>query len=104
MNDERKDLGKWWVRIVALTIATFLVFGGLNYLGVIGRTVVERKVFEQSYQRSEGLRQQIATYQAQLAELKSQLNNQNFNDGDRANIRAQISSINIQLKSARSRR
>jgi hypothetical protein len=36
----------------------------IQYLGVFGKTMVEREVFESSYQYSEARKSEIATYEA----------------------------------------
>jgi hypothetical protein len=103
MDQDKKEVGKWWMWGVLLVVLTSIIFTVLGYFGVFGKTFVERKVFEQSYQRSEALKTQVVTYEAQLAELETQLNNPNLDEGDRANIEAQMAAIRIQLKTARSK-
>ena len=73
MEEEKRELGKWWIWILTLLALSVIVFSILGMLGKLGGTFMERKVFEQSYQRSEGLKSRIATYQAQLASINSQL-------------------------------
>lgn len=102
MEAEKKELGGWWLWILTLSVLTIVVLGGLNYVGVIGKTIVERKVFEQSYQYSAGQQQKIATFQAQMAELDRQLANPDLDNQTRTNLEAQAASIRIQLNAARS--
>ena len=47
----KKFVGGWWMWIVCLLIITFLMFTVLNFAGIFGKTVVERKIFENSYQK-----------------------------------------------------
>ncbi len=86
--------------IIAVVILSAIGFG-LNSLGLFGRTVVERKVFENSFQYTEARKSEIATYEAQLAEIDGKLANPNLNADTRANLEAQKSAINIQLSVAR---
>lgn len=76
---------------------------GLNSLGLIGNTIVEREVFERSYQRSEGLKAEMATNQATLAEIESQLTNPNLDENTRFNLEAQARSLRIRINTARSK-
>jgi len=76
---------------------------GLKSLGIFGSTVVERKVFENSYQRSEALISQIAVGEAQLVEIEGQLRNPNLDENTRFNLQAQKSAINVRLTTARSK-
>ncbi|MFH0857201.1 MAG: hypothetical protein V1848_00445 [Candidatus Magasanikbacteria bacterium] len=99
----RSEFRRWWFYIIGLIVIATVVFGVIRYVGVFTSTVVEREVFENSYQYSEARKAEIVTYEAQLAELRSQLSNPNMNDGDRANIEAQISAINVRLNVAKRR-
>lgn len=73
ISDEKKELGGWWVFILALVFVSLVVLTILGYMGKLTGTVVERKVFENSYQRSEGLKSQQFTWEAQLASINQQL-------------------------------
>jgi len=86
--------------LIAVVILSAIGFG-LNSLGLFGRTVVERKVFENSFQYTEARKTEIATYEAQLAEIDGKLANPNLDVDTRANLEAQKSALNIQLATAR---
>jgi hypothetical protein len=101
MNKEKKDFSKWWLLISVLSALSVVMLLGLNYAGNFTGTILERKVFENSYQRSEGLKSQIATYKAQIASLKVQLTNPNLDDETKVNINAQLAGIRIQLQTAK---
>jgi hypothetical protein len=101
MDSEKKELGKWWLWGLGLLIVSGIIFTVLGYAGIIGQTVVERKVFENSYQRSEGYKAKINMLEAQLVELENQLNNPELNETTKSNLEAQAASIRIQLSAAR---
>ena len=101
MNTDRKEFGKWWLWVLILVVLAVIVFSGLRYAGIVTGTVVEREVFEQSYQRTEGLKQQIATWEAQIAELEGKLLNPKLDEDTKTNINAQISAIRVRLDAAR---
>ena len=103
IDQEKRAMGGWWMWILGLVIVTVVVFAALNYAGIIGKTIVERKVFENSYQYSAGQKQKIAIYEAQLAELKGRLASPDLDSGTRANIKAQASQIRIQLAATKRR-
>lgn len=99
MND-KKSVGCWWAWILILLIGTILV---LTVTGVAGRivdVVVQREVFERSFQYQESKSEQIATYQAAMAELESKLADSNLSDSVKSDIRAQLAALRIQLNSA----
>ena len=86
--------------MVAIIILSAIGFG-LRSLGLFGSTVVKRKVFEHSYQRSEGLKARIATDEAVLAEIERKLTNPNLDSNTRANLEAQASAARIRIATAR---
>ena len=89
--------------IVLLVVLLLSAFGFvLNSAGLLGSTIVERKVFEHSYQYSETVKAEIATYEAQLVELNYKLSS-DLDANTKANLEAQASGIRIQLAVARSR-
>lgn len=95
MEGEKKYIGGWWVWIVLLLIGTGIVFTGLRYVGILGKTVVERKVFENSYQKSESDKTASTVYTAELAMLRRKLNNPEISAATRNEIQAQIDAILI---------
>lgn len=105
------DKGAWasmsvvtkWVVIFLPTLALLVAIGfALNSLGLIGQTVVERKVFEESFQYSEARKTAIATYEAQLAEINRKLAS-DVDSQTRTNLESQAAGIRIQLSMERSK-
>lgn len=101
MDSEKKEFGKWWVWLVFLCVGTMTVFAGLNYVGLVGKTVVERKVFENSFQYSEARKTEIAIFEAQLVEVDRKLTNSDLTKTTRTNLEATASAIRVQLSAAR---
>lgn len=112
MNDYRRDASnvareaRWTVfRFLPVFFLIIVVFGVTgfftNWFGLIGGTVVERIVFEQSYQRSEAMKSKIAHEEAVLAEIQSKLLNPNLDENTRFNLKAQASAARIRLAKAR---
>lgn len=100
MNQEKKDFGKWWVWLMVLLIPTIIIFSVMGYTGKFTSVYVERKVFETSYQRSESVKTEIATFEATLSEITHKLSS-NLDQVTRTNLEAQASSIRIMLRVAR---
>lgn len=99
---EKAEFGGWWIFILGLVIVSVVILGALGYAGKFTGTVVERKVFEQSYQRSESYKERIATLEASLVELRAREQQPNLSDNTKAEIATQISAITAQLNAARS--
>ncbi len=95
MDEIKRELGSWWMWVLGLTVVTAVVFGVLNSVGLIGRTAVERMVFEESIQRSSAVKAKIATYRAQIAALEGRLAGATVEK--KAEIQGQIDSLNILL-------
>lgn len=89
----------WKFLPIFLTVVViFSVLGfGLRAAGLFGDTVVERKVFENSYQRSEALKAQIDVDEATLAEITHLLTNPELTATSRRNLEAQASAARIRL-------
>jgi len=102
IDTEKKEVAGWWMWILMLVVVSSIIFTGLSYFGIIGKTVVERAVFEQSYQKKAGDKQKIAIFEAQLAEIMRKLSNSELDATTRSNLEASASSIRIQLTAARS--
>lgn len=95
---DKIDITKWWLFLVFLIILAMVIFGMINYTNLFVGTIIERKVFEQSYQKKEADKTALTTYKAQLSNLKSKLRNPELNENSRYEIEAQIESIEILIK------
>ncbi|OGZ44484.1 MAG: hypothetical protein A3J55_04565 [Candidatus Ryanbacteria bacterium RIFCSPHIGHO2_02_FULL_45_17b] len=108
-RDEARQMAKdahwtFWKFFPAFLVAVIMLSAvgfGLNSLGLFGKTVVERKVFEHSYQRQAGLEAEIATYQATLTEIERKLTNSELDTNTRFNLEAQASMIRIKMAAAK---
>jgi len=115
MNDYREDMqnvhkkARWtfW-KFLPLTIIVILflsVLGfGLHSLELWGSTVVERKVFEASYQRTESIKAQIATDEAVLAEVEMQLRNPELDESTRYSLEAQATAAKVRIAIAKGKK
>lgn len=97
MEAEKKYFAGWWLWILLLIVVSFPVLFGMRSCGLIGGTILERKVFENSYQYTEARKTEMLTYQAQLAEIEGKLLNPDLDPSTRTNLEAQASAIRIQL-------
>jgi len=81
--------------IVILSILAF----ALNSAGMFGRTVVERVIFENSFQYKQGMAQRGAILEANIAEIDMLLNSNPENRQDLINqksvLRSQLRAITI---------
>lgn len=86
------------ITVVALVVIT-VVFFGLRSFGLIGSTIVERKVFEESFQYKEGMAQRAAILQANIVEVDVLLKGNPENRQDLINqksiLSAQLRAITI---------
>ena len=90
--------------LFSAVIVTLALLGfGLRSLGMFGSTVVERKVFEQSYQRSEAIRSQIVTDEAVLTEIQRQLSSADLDEQTQFNLEAQAAAARVRIQSARAK-
>ncbi len=93
MDAEKKEFGLWWLWVLLLVAISIGVMAMMGYFGKYTGTIIERKVFEESYQRSEGLKSQLMTWEAQLASINSQLVS-NPND---VNLKSQKAMLEVQI-------
>jgi len=98
MDSDKKFVGGWWMWILLLIIISSVIVGFLNMAGLIGKTVVERVVFEQSFQYSEGMKQRAATLEANIAEIDMLIAT---GQGNQEHLLAQKSVLRVQLNSMR---
>ena len=94
MDNEKKIVFKWWIFILLLVVLTIPVFTALKYFGVIGSTIVERVVFEQSFQYKEGMAQRGAILEANIAEIDMLIAT---GKGNPEELQAQKSVLRVQL-------
>lgn len=87
------------IAITAIVVFSVLGFG-LNSLGVFGKVFVERKAFEQSYQKSEGLKSEVAMNEAVIAQIEAQLRNPNIDENTRYSLNAQLAAAKLRLSTA----
>jgi len=97
METEKKYFGGWFVWILFLTIFAGIILTGLSYFGIIGQTVVERVVFENSFQYKEARKTENNVFTAQLAEIERKLAEPSLDTLTRANLEAQAAGIRIQM-------
>ena len=100
METGKKYYAGWWFWVLLLIILTGIILFGLNSVGLIGRTIVERKDFENSYQKKAADEDAISAYDAQISILERRLRSTDVSTSEKAEIQAQIDSINI-LKSSK---
>lgn len=92
---------RWWFLTLILLMISI---GFLTFMGYFGKWLdagIDRKVMENSHQYREARKTEIVTYEAQLAQLRGQLNRSDLSESDKAGIEGQIASIKILLKAAK---
>lgn len=102
-REARWTFWKFLPLAITAAVVIFAIGFALNSLGLIGKTAVERKVFENSYQRSEGIKAQIAQEEATLAEISSKLANPNLRLEIRAELEAQAAAARVRLRVAKAK-
>jgi len=102
MEKEKKYFAGWWFWILMLIVVASIVIGSTRYLGMWGGAVAERVIFENSFQYKEARKTEIATFEAQLAEITRKLSS-DVDEQTRTNLEAQAATLRIQLNVARSK-
>jgi len=103
MKEAKSEIRSWWFYFVGLIVASMIIFGTLSSMGLIGKTIVERKVFENSFQYSEARKGEVAVFSAQLAEIDRALTSTSLTPRERTGLEGQAAAIRIQLAAARSK-
>lgn len=85
------------ISIVLVFIMCFI----LDSLAIFGRTYVERKVFENSYQRIESVKSEISINEATLVEIETRLKFSELDKNTRHNLEAQASALRIRIRAAK---
>jgi len=111
MSDYRKDINTGiceargtflkGLPLFILVVVLSMIGFGLNSLGLIGSTAVQREVFKQSYQRSAALESRLANDEAVMAESEAQLRNTSIDSTARANLNAQLVAGRVRLNTTR---
>ncbi|WP_298752071.1 hypothetical protein [uncultured Arcobacter sp.] len=94
-KEEKREGWAIWRYGIGILIVTIIIFSVLGYLGMFGQTIVERKIYENSYQYSEARKDAVYTYKAQIAEIERQLRNPEIDGTTRTNLESQLSGIRI---------
>lgn len=95
-KEEKKIITSWWFYFLGLILITIIFGSFMKYFGMIGKTVVERVVFENSYQRSETMKSREMGYLVQLSQVNSMLATET--DPEKINyLKAQEAMLNTQL-------
>ncbi len=99
--DTRWTFFRFLPTALAIIIVLAVIGFGLNSAGLIGRTVVEREVFENSYQRKASIAAQIATDAITITQIESRLRNPNLDASVRFNLEAQADAARLRISIAR---
>ena len=101
MEDEANLIFRWWIVGIILFVTTFVILTVVSYLGLFTSTVVERKVFENSFQYSEARKTEILTFESQLAQIEVQLKSPSISDATRVDLESQKASISVLMNVAK---
>jgi len=96
-TNEKKEFVGWWIFILGLVIITVFVLAILGYTGKLTGTVIEREVFENSYQKTASDDSRNLRYKSELAKVKSLLEDET-DIQTRKELKAQRAMLEVQLK------
>ena len=97
---EKRFVGGWWMWILLLVVVTVVVGGVLRSLGMIGGTILERKVYENSFQYSESRKSELAMWNAELANIQSLLSSPDISKEQRNTLMARQRFLKMQIANA----
>lgn len=98
-----KVVGYFFAAIALIVFIAAFSFG-LRAIGLIGGTVVEREVFEQSFQFSEARKTAIANYEAQLSEINSLLADPDLSATEKRQLNAQAARLRVLIQTEKDRK
>ncbi len=98
VDKDKREFGAWWIWVVVLMVFAGVTFTVLGYMGKFTGTFVERKVFEQSYQRSEGLKSQQNAWEAQLASINVHLSQVDVGSDLHNQLMSQKAMLEVQIR------
>lgn len=105
-NQVAKETSWTFFRFLPIGIVIILILSVLGFvlssMGLIGRTAVERKVFENSYQYTEARKTEQLAFNAQLAEVERKLSS-DLTPEMRTNLEAQAAALRIQINISENR-
>lgn len=90
-------------KAIGIFILVVVVFAVLSWALGFGNVIMQRVIFENSFQYQQARDLETETYEAQLAEIDAQLSRTDLDEATRANLEAQRSSIKVLLKASRER-
>lgn len=97
IEQEKKELGRWWIWITILFIASIILLGVTGTMSKWFSVAIEREIFESSVQRSVALESQLMAWEAQLASIESQL----MTEPDNNNLIAQKRMLQVQINTTK---
>ena len=86
--------------MLVLIVLASIVFGVMRTVGLIGGTIVERKVFENSFQYSESRKSELAIWQAEQQNIQFLLNDPEITRAQRRTLKARAAALRIQIANA----
>jgi len=92
-----KFLPAFLLTVITLAVVLFSINSSVKY----GSTFVERKVFENSYQRSEGIKSGIAVFEAQLIQIDIKLTDGSLSSSDRFELISKKAALDMQISTLR---
>lgn len=97
IDKDKRFVGKWWLWILFLLVISAPVGWAVKALGLVGKTVTERIVFEQSYQKKSSDASKLRMFKAQKKIIEKRLENRNLSLDQRVEIESMLSAIEIQI-------
>jgi len=101
VDEYKKEFAGWWLWVLLLFVISIPVFWGLSAAGLFGGTVLERVIFEQSYQKKAGDKTKLRIFEAQKFSIQRRLRTPNLTAEQITDLEAQLSAIEIQISTVK---